>query len=85
MTRAATIRTIPTYNPDEALLQIARTLYRHFPLVVVNDGSDDKKQMGIPKTIASEITTGALKTGIEMLFKSHPETGFVRYRRIFQS
>ena len=44
MTYPDILGVIPAYNPDETLLRLVKELRGHFPLVVVNDGSDSGLQ-----------------------------------------
>ncbi len=41
MTCSDIVGVIPAYNPDETLFRLVQALRRHFPLIVVNDGSND--------------------------------------------
>lgn len=81
MTHPDVLGVIPAYNPDETLLRLVRELRVHFPLVVVNDGSDSDLQF--EKLVATEGVTllvhdanrgkgAALKTAFRHALDKHP-------------
>lgn len=83
MTCPDIIGVIPAYNPDEALLRLARTLRRHFPLVVVNDGSHDgvifTQLVAIEGVTVLTHTTNrgkgaALKTAFRYILDRYPDS-----------
>lgn len=74
---------IPAYNPDETLLRLVEELRGHFPLVVVNDGSDSGVQF--ERLIATEGVTvlihdtnrgkgAALKTAFRHALDQYPDS-----------
>jgi len=83
MNRPAIIGVIPAYNPDEVLIRIVRTLCRHFPLVVVNDGSNDEfiftQLLAIDGVTVLTHTTNrgkgaALKTAFRYILDHYPDS-----------